>query len=298
MSKLKNTFSWSVSRDRLFNDCCRAYYYHYYAAWGGWEESAPELCRKAYLLKNIHSIDTWIGDAVHRTIKWILENKAGGKDIVLEQARKRIKEYLINTWEQSRQKQWQHGAKQHLNLFEHYYGREPGREVLAIKVKKTLDCIGSFYKLGIPEMLSGAGRGGFLAIDELDSFELDGVKVFAVPDFALKQERYTLFDWKTGKPSDKDVFQLSFYVLYAGYRWRAALEDVDVVPVYLADAGATLASVTVANLGEVKNYVAKSVAAMRAVLIDVALNEADIARCPKTPFTKKCAYCRFQEICK
>ena len=81
MEKLENILTWSVSRDRLFNDCRRAYYYHYYLAWGGWDFAAPELSRKAYLLKNIQGIDAWIGDSVHKVIKRVLESTASGKKV-------------------------------------------------------------------------------------------------------------------------------------------------------------------------------------------------------------------------
>jgi CRISPR/Cas system-associated exonuclease Cas4 (RecB family) len=297
MGKLQNIFSWSVSRDRLFTECRRAYYYHYYGAWGGWERDAPELAKKTYLLKNMHSIDTWVGDVVHQTIKWVLENKAAGKDIAQDAARARIKEHLVRTWAQSKERQWVNGIKQHLNLFEHYYKREPSPELLAMKIAKAVKSIDNFYKLKILDIFSGVEGGGFLSIDELDSFDLDGVKVYAVPDFAVKEGRYILFDWKTGKPSEKDLFQLSFYVLYAQYRWRAAIDEVEVIPVYLSDSNCGLQPASVVDLSYVRQYVQDSAKKMREVLTNVEANQADIARCPKTQFVKKCANCRFQEIC-
>jgi len=297
MGKLQNIFSWSVSRDRLFNECRRAYYYHYYGAWGGWERDAPESVRKAYLLKNMHSIDTWIGDVVHQTIKWVLENKAAGKDIAIDAARIRIKEHLVRTWNQSKEKQWVNGIKQNLNLFEHYYDRAPSQELLHDKIAKAVNSIDNFYKMKITDIFSGVGRDGFLSIDELDSFDLNGVKVYAVPDFAVKQDRYILFDWKTGKPSEKDRFQLSFYVLYAQAKWRAALDEVEVIPVYLSSPDCVLAPVPVVDLNQVRQYVAESVQAMHGILIDIAANSADMERCPKTQFVKKCNFCRFRELC-
>ena len=189
-------------------------------------------------------------------------------------------------------------VKQNLNLFEHYYNREPSREQLALKIEKAGNSLANFYKLKILELFCGVGLSEFLSVDDLDSFNLDGVRVYAVPDFAVKQERYTVFDWKTGKPSDKDIFQLSFYVLYAQYRWRAGYEDIDIVPVYLSSADCKLAPVKVIHPAEIKNYVTQSVKDMHSVLSDVAKNEADINLCPKTEFTNKCSWCRFQELCK
>ena len=106
MGKLQNIFSWSISRDRLFNDCRRAYYYNYYGAWGGWETGASEFCRKAYLLKNIQGIDAWVGDSVHKVIKSIIEGIMSGDLTDLVQARVRIKEILVTGWQQSVGMQW------------------------------------------------------------------------------------------------------------------------------------------------------------------------------------------------
>ena len=33
---LKNTFSWSVSRDNVLRECPRKYWFNYYGHWGGW----------------------------------------------------------------------------------------------------------------------------------------------------------------------------------------------------------------------------------------------------------------------
>jgi len=297
MGKLENNFTWSISRDRLFTDCRRAYYYNYYLSWGGWEFAAPEITRKAYLLKNLQGIDAWIGDSVHKVIKWVLENKIAGKVITGHQARDRIKMILIEGWAQSTDKKWQENVKKNLNLFEHYYKRELSRETLHLKIKKAVDCIDNFYGLGLLEQLTGLKADNFLAIDELDGFIMDGVKVFAVPDFAVKEDKYTLYDWKTGKPSDKDIFQLSFYILYAQSKWGAPVDSVQIIPVYLNDPQVTLKSVTPCNLEEVADYAKKSMAAMRAVLPDPAVNEASIDLCPKTTNLRRCDFCRFKEIC-
>ncbi|MBU1700874.1 MAG: PD-(D/E)XK nuclease family protein, partial [Candidatus Eisenbacteria bacterium] len=54
-SALKNTFSWSHSRKRLFDDCPRAYYFRYYGSWEGWLHDAPPLARALYILKQLKS---------------------------------------------------------------------------------------------------------------------------------------------------------------------------------------------------------------------------------------------------
>ena len=298
MGKLENLLTWSVSRDRLFNDCRRAYFYHYYLAWGGWEAMAPEISRKAYLLKNIQGIDAWIGDSVHKVIKWVLENKSAGKNISLDEAKARIKNILIEGWGQSTNKLWENKVKNNLNLFEHYYKRTLTQDTLRAKIKKAVDCITNFYSSGLADKFFNLDAKMFLSIDELDGFSLDGVKVFAVPDFAVKGARYELYDWKTGKPLEKDIFQLSFYILYAKNKWGADPADVDIIPVYLNEKGFMPVGQTPYDLKEVEGYALKSIAAMRSVLPDAANNVADISLCPKTGNLRRCDFCRFKEICE
>lgn len=298
MKNIKNELTWSFSRDRLFHDCRRAYFYHYYASWGGWKADAGTFTHKAYILKNIRSIDVWIGDIVHQVIKWILENKIAGKNIPFEEARDKTKQLLLRTWEQSRSKMWKSNVKYNLNLFEHYYNCEPTREALASKLEKVVKSIRNIYRLGLVDFFSRLPAKSFLRIDELDSFNIQELKVFAVPDFAVAvDDEYTLYDWKTGKPSDKDVFQLSCYVLYAMHKWPAAADKVKIVPVYLSQEDISPSVITAVDIAEVKNYILASAGEMRFILSDIEENKADIDRCPKTNDIWRCANCKFKEVC-
>ncbi len=50
MKKPLREFSWSAAREELFRECPRAYYFRYYAAWGGWDGYADPECREIYRL--------------------------------------------------------------------------------------------------------------------------------------------------------------------------------------------------------------------------------------------------------
>ena len=106
MAEFKNTLSWSISRDRLFTDCQKAYYFQYYASWGGWKEDGDEFAKKAYLLKNVRSIDIWIGDIIHQVIAWVMRSKKEGKDVPFKQASEHTLKMLKRTWTQSSNQWW------------------------------------------------------------------------------------------------------------------------------------------------------------------------------------------------
>ena len=297
MARFKSELSWSVSRDRLFNECRRAYYYNYYASWGGWDKKSDEFTRKAYILKNIRNIDAWIGDIVHQIIKWIISSKLYGNVITLDDARKKSKQMLMRTWEQSRSQEWKKNIKNNLNLFEHYYNCEPERVVLMEKMQKVVNSLRNFYNSGLMEFFLKLPKENFLTIDELDSFLFKGTKVFAVPDFAVREEQYIIYDWKTGKPYDKDVFQLSFYKMYAESKWKASPENIKLIPVYLGSEEVSLTPVSAVPLEEIKTYIVNSIKDMKSVLYDIENNLANIELCAKTENAWTCKRCKFQEIC-
>jgi len=306
MAKFKSEFSWSFSRNSLFSECRRAYFYNYYASWGGWDRNADEFTRRAYILKNVRNVDAWIGDIIHQIIKWILESKINdtpnlfndkGK-IAYTQAAIRAKKILAGTWEQSRSRQWEKNVKNNLNLFEHYYGLELERDLLSKKLEKVTKSLRSIYDCGFLDSLDQIPKESFLAIDQLDSFDFEGTRVYAIPDFAVKNEACVLYDWKTGKPYDKDVLQLSCYVLYAMSKWKVKKEDVKIIPVYLTQGGELFKEIEAVGLEEVKKFIRDSIKEMKEILVDAENNKVDIKSCPKTKNEWTCKRCRFKEICK
>jgi len=46
VADLVNEFSWSRTRDNVFQECRRRYYYQYYGAWGGWDVNSDPLVRR------------------------------------------------------------------------------------------------------------------------------------------------------------------------------------------------------------------------------------------------------------
>jgi hypothetical protein len=78
--ELTNDFSWSRSRDGVFSECKRRYYYHYYGSWGGWDASAAEEVRRLYVLKQLASRQMWAGRVVHDAIEMALHVFAAGRE--------------------------------------------------------------------------------------------------------------------------------------------------------------------------------------------------------------------------
>jgi len=69
VADLVNEFSWSRTRDNVFQECRRRYYYQYYGAWGGWDVNSDPLVRRLYILKQLATRQMWIGRLVHEAVE-------------------------------------------------------------------------------------------------------------------------------------------------------------------------------------------------------------------------------------
>ncbi|MHC4956369.1 MAG: PD-(D/E)XK nuclease family protein, partial [Planctomycetota bacterium] len=141
MARLENTFSWSFSRSRTFQDCPRKYWYHYYGSWGGWERDAPEQARELYRLKNVTGLHLIAGDVVHRAIERALTDLARGNPPEMEPVLAWCKSEMQKGLVESKQNLARESPKRYVRLAEHEFGPVPTRETLekiAAKVGKSV----------------------------------------------------------------------------------------------------------------------------------------------------------------
>jgi hypothetical protein len=232
MSTLVNEFSWSHSRHELFQACLKRYYFAYYAAWGGWEPSAPARARELYLLKRLSTRQQWAGHHAHQAIEFLLKHgrhdpegvrTAGAEAAQVDKMRREFRESRAGA----------HRADPvHVpGLFEHEYQLE----VPADEWKATVDRVGlairNFLASDLWPEFRALPDDAFLAVERRTHFLLDGLKVFAIPDLVVRAGgRIVLYDWKTG-PSDpaEHRMQLGVYALLAADRWTAAAEAIEAV---------------------------------------------------------------------
>jgi len=232
MSSYKNEFSWSISRDRVFQICPRQYYFNYYGYWEGWETNAPARTRQIYILKNLKNRYMWTGEKVHSCIKHTLTNLQRGisvldvnqiVDITLNQMREEFRS--------SREKRYLTHPKT-CALFEHEY-ESP---ITDADWKKTADkveqCLRNFYSSDTFAMLKELPQQMWLEVEDFSSFNLNNTKIWAVLDCSFRTEDsgITIIDWKTGRSMSEDVsMQLNCYAMYAMQKWGVDPESVKLI---------------------------------------------------------------------
>lgn len=301
MTEIVNEFAWSVSRHREFQECPRRYYLAHYAFWGGWEREASALARACYRFTKMKNLDMWAGEIVHGTIEWVLRRLWEEKPVTRDAARGYAVERLRQGWRESKERQWERDPKRRVNLFEHYYGIEIPKERTDEIKEHVLRCVENFWTSEVFAFIRSVDRTAWKAIEKRDAFHLGDVKVWVKIDFALAHnERFYIYDWKSGREGADDLRQLACYALYARAHWKVPYDRLRIVPVYLrelSEAGVQEYAVSPEQLIEAKEEILQSAAHLRARLVDPERNLARMEDFPMTTETWRCRRCFFQEVC-
>lgn len=313
---LANDLTWSVSRNRLFRACPRAYYYQYYGAWGGWASDAPGQARLLYALKQMTSFPLWGGSVVHQVIQEALRQMRESRlPPTLDQLQQRARALLNTGWKQSRDKLWQQDPKRNVNLFEHYYAREGGeitREEIDALKEKVFNALEGFLSSGVLQEVLPLDATRWGQIDMLNSFvagELPAtenapalpLKVWCALDFSYVDPEGVLhiLDWKTGTEHREELrLQLACYALYAMDALHFPLEKLLLMGVFLNDSGRiSTYEISFESLVNAKSQILNSAQAMRNCLRDPVANLAEEETFPCAANPQCCTRCPFLQAC-
>lgn len=303
MAQLVNELSWSVSRQGLFQECRRAYYYTYYGSWGGWEDGCTARTRRLYILKNLKTLDMWAGSVVHDTVAEALRRHAQkGAPILAAELQAVATGKLRAGWKEAVERAWEKRPKL-TNLWELYYGN--GRSLPAAETEriraKVMECLRAFAESAVLKEVLAASYLSWKPIEQLDSFLLDGLKVWCVVDFAYTDPAGLLriLDWKTGGEDTEALqLQLACYAFFAGEKWSVPPERLRVYGVFLRDnARGKEFPVTAASLIDARDRIVSGAAEMRSVLRDVARNGAVEEDFPLAAEERACRRCNYREVC-
>ena len=298
MARLSNTFSWSLSREQMFEECRRQYYLNYYGSWGGWDDGAGPAARLAYRLKQIVNLDMWIGDILHRLIEGQMARLRRGFLPEAGRLREQGRSLLNQEWRQSQEKRWRENAKQNRNLFEHYYGIAISDQRRMDIREKLFTCLDRFCALPLLKQLAAAEPAAWLAVEQLDTFLVDAVPVYVKLDSVMRLNGRThIIDWKSGRRSDRDLAQIACYGLYAMQKWSVGFDNLCAMLVYLLSGETTEHTLAPEQALAMQERIVSSMEAMRRTLADPIANTAREEDFPKTDDSRRCRRCNFHEMC-
>ncbi len=303
---LTNDFSWSKSRHEKLGECARAYYFHYYQSWGGWDAESPTRARQLYVLKKLSNRYTWAGSLVHSAVRGALEAIRDGRTVEPARALERVHRVMQQDYVFSRGKGYwnQKHRKEFAGLVEHEYGEPvspPEWKASWETVKAALEW---FYASPWLPLARTLRPEQWIEVDEMDFeksiFHLEGVKVFAVPDFAYYDDQGVpvVVDWKTGKAREGYDEQVLGYALYLAHRYQLPVEKIRASLVYLNEGVEHSVSIDAAGVQRFHAYFGRSVARMRSFLSEPVTNAPHPeAAFPMTSDPVACSRCVFRRAC-
>jgi hypothetical protein len=306
MAELRNEFTWSKSRHEKFSECRRAYFYTYYGSWGGWEAETGSAVRELYVLKKLSSRWQWAGSVVHGSLKRMLEAaRVTGQFWPLEKLLERTRSRARAEWAGSRDKAYWREASRIVGLLEHEYGDVvTGEDWKRLYDDVIEGSLRAFHESATFQEITATPRDRWLSVDELDSWEFEGTKIWVAVDFAYRDssDRVQILDWKTGKERGVDHTQVGIYALYAQRKWSVPLDQVMGGLVYLVGNGKPAGervsvAADAAALEGCQAEMRGSIAAMRAALADPGRNHGTEEAFPRLAPCDGCRRCPFRRPC-
>ncbi len=303
---LTNEFSWSKSRHEKLSSCARAYYFHYYRSWGGWEPFATQSVRQLYVLKKLSNRFTWGGSIVHAAVRGALMATKNGRTLDPARVIDRVHNVMRQDFAFSRTRRyWRDRWRKEFNgLVEHEYGEKVESAAWLENWQNVQKALTWFFSSPWLRRARTIKQEQWLEVDLMDFersiFHLEGVKVFAVPDFAYRQDDGTtvIVDWKTGKPREGYDDQVLGYALYLSARYGLPVEQMQARLVYLNEGTEEVVDIRSAQLDRFKERFAQSVKTMRGYLVDASGNTPQPEQAfPKTDKLEVCARCVFRGPC-
>lgn len=297
----KNNFSWSVSRDSVFRECPRKYFFNYYGHWGGWLKDAPRRTREIYVLKQLKNRATWVGQVVHECIARTLQNISRGvPTLEIDEILSITRNIMRQDFRQSRSGRYRENPKSYCGLFEHEYDVEVTDEQWKNAADDTMSCLATFYRSEQFAALKSTPPSSFLEVEQFSSIQLDDVEIKIKLDCAVKEDDgIAIWDWKTGKKeSDSGLsLQMACYGLYAQKTYRIPVDKVVTRRFDLHRGVVHEHRLSDRSLEEILAYVKGSIADMSAMLEDPVENRADEERFAKVERREVCGQCNFFKVC-
>ena len=297
---LKNTFQWSVSRERTFRECPRQYWFNHYGFWGGWEFDVDARTRDVYVLKQLKARATWVGEVVHDCIKHSIENLSRGIRVLpVDEILKITRSRMRNDFRVSRDGFYRENPKAACGLFEHEY-RVPVRDEEWRECADHVDrCLVTFYSSDVWAQLCRTKPGDFLEIERFSNFSLDGATVTVKLDCATRETDHVIvWDWKTGKREGADAkLQLACYAFYIHQAYGIPIHRVRMRRFELSSGNVREQWMDEKQLTDTLDHVRGSIADMQSLLEDVDRNLAKEERFRKEERREVCLHCNFLRVC-
>lgn len=297
----KNEFSWSKSRDGIFRECPRKYFFNHYGFWDGWIAAEDDRVKRIYYLKKLVTKELWIGSIVHEVIEFVLRKSRVGEEVSLNHALAILRKRFDSDFEISRLKEYTGFMSKAHRFFEDEYGIKISNEMKANLFEKAKKCLTNFFNSDVFMEIRRTPIEDWIVLEDFLSFDFEKTRVYLSIDFAMKiGDKVVLYDWKTGSERKADYeLQLGLYALYITEKLGIPAENITAKMFYLgigSEGKVDSFEVSSERLEGVRERLRVSILEMKKLLRDVTENEA-----AEEDFERLrgfwCSRCNFRKIC-
>ena len=142
----------------------------------------------------------------------------------------------------------------------------------------------------------------FLEAEKFRILQVGKLKIYVVLDLLYRdyeRDKWVIVDWKTGKQSEEDPYQLALYALYLLETYPIpSYKNIIIRNEYLLDGTSTEHQLDPVTLDKVQEIIGTSTEWMNEYLDDVHLNKPlPLDQFPKTDDKRTCQRCNFYELC-
>ena len=268
-------------------------------AWSKSQISALRECKRKHFfqrsdqysaLKKLKNRFLWTGSIVHETIGQLLKELRQGQPVppietFIQSARERMRSEFKSSLKSS-----EAGPR----LFEHEYNHVVSSEVWQSQWNGVERSLRRFLESAWLDRLSKIGPECWKAVDEVLSFDVDGIKAFVKIDCGIEvNSEFFIMDWKGSAIRPTDEASLLVAALYAHEVWGADPRAISAVAISLVDGKTLKAEINEESLMETFLKIQE----------EAALLESETLKKDSDPFSvpaaslNTCERCNFQRIC-
>ncbi len=298
MVEFKNEFSWSKSRDNIFKECNRKYFFNYYGYWNGWHSESEDRVKRIYYLKKLKTKELWVGTLVHEVIEFVLKKFRVSEIITLGHALAILEKKAESDFNISKLKEYTGFMSKAHKFFEDEYGIEISADDKKKLLRKARLCVTNFFNSDIFMEIRRTKLEDWVTLEDFLSFDFQGTKIYLSIDFAMKVgDKIILFDWKTGEERLASFdLQLTLYSLYVIKKFGISTDKIETRIFNLTIDKIDNFIIDDEKIDEIKRYMQESISKMKKLLRDDSNNEAK-----EEDFEKnegfRCSRCNFKKVC-
>lgn len=295
-------FSWSMSRQKLLEQCPRAYFYRYYLGHNGWLDDAPAESREAYRLGKLTGFDALLGQEIDvRARELEACAREGSPPPSIDDMERRTRDALNAVWKSSKQNRqaFESRPSKVTMLRAMYLGQNASSEVARVNERLRV-CLENLATREHWSLMAESGSEGKVDIPDFASFVIDQTKVFAIPDLVyIHDKTLHVIDWKSGRREDRYETQVLLSTFWA---WDSVSRPADMKVAghleYLLDGASVPVPLPDDLEAAVRDVVSDGVGEMRRLLRDPQVNApVDIGAFERRR-SGLCATCNFKQPCE